>query len=186
MTKYWGKIVRIILHDIDMPDKKKFSLEEVKSIPRKQQLKIINILKKKIKNHEIINNMFNDYDVDLDEIDLIPMGFADLDVSARTDHGIILLNYNMLQDGSFLNDDHYLIHEITHFLQQCSGDGPTKGGDEDYLDNKYEQEAFQNQTEYMADTQGEDVAESYVDQVMYRHEVPKDEREEKKDQLLGD
>jgi len=166
--------------------KEKMSLEQVISIPRKRQLDLINVLKKKIKNHEVVKNMFDKYDVDIDEIDLIPMGFADLDVSARTDHGTILLNYRMLQDGSFLNDDHYLVHEITHFLQQTTGDGPTSGGKKDYLDNKYEQEGFQNQTSYIADTKGEEVAEEYVEQVMDKHEVPSKERETKKDQLLGD
>lgn len=165
--------------------KKQLSLEQVRSIPRKQQLKLINILKQKVKKHEVVKEMFDEYDVDLDEIDLIPMGFADLDVSARTDHGTILLNYRMLQDGSFLNDDHYLVHEITHFLQQTTGDGPTSGGKDDYLDNKYEQEGFQNQTEYIADTKGKDVAENYIEQVMDKHEVPEEEKEEKRDALSG-
>lgn len=170
----------------ELKGKNKLSLEQVKSIPKKYQLKIINILKKRIKNHETIINMFDEYGVDIDEIDLIPMSFADLDVSARTDHGIILLNYSLLMDGNFLNDDHYLVHEITHFLQQCTGDGPTIGGNgDDYLDNKYEQEGFQNQTEYIADTQGEEIAEEYIEQVMDKHEVSNKDKNKKRDQLLG-
>jgi hypothetical protein len=166
--------------------KNKFSLEQVKNISKENQLKIINVLKNRIKKHEVVKNMFDDYDMDIEEIDLIPMGFAELDVSARTDHGIILLNYNMLQDGSFLNDDHYLVHEITHFCQQTTGDGPTRSDGEDYLDNKYEQEGFQNQTEYISDTKGEDVAEEYIERVLDKHDVKTKEREDKKDVLLGD
>ena len=165
--------------------KEKYDIKQIKKIPRHVQLKIINALKKKVKKNEIVQKMYEDYGVDIDELDLVPMGFADLDVSARTDHGVIWLNYNMLQDGSFLNDDHYLVHELTHVLQQTTGDGPTTGGKDDYLDNKYEQEGFQNQTEYIADTQGEDAAEDYIDQVMDKHEVPNAEREEKRDVLLG-
>jgi hypothetical protein len=164
----------------------KLSTEEIKNIPKKLQLKIINILKKKIKNHEVIQRLFDDYDADVQDIDLIPMAFADLDVSARTDHGVILLNYATLQDGKFLNDDHYLVHEITHFCQQCYGEKPTHGGKEDYLENKYEKESFQNQTEYIADTRGDEAAEDYIEGVVDKHEVPKKDKNKVMDSLLGD
>ena len=162
-------------------------LDKVKSIPREKLLEFIKILKRRVKKHKTVLEMFEEYDIDLDEIDLIPMAFAELDVSARTDHGAIYLAYKLLQDGSFLDDAHYLVHEMTHFLQQTTGDKPTQSSDVgDYLDNEFEQEGFQNQTEYIADTKGEDEAEEYIDQVLNHHDVDdEDEREEKKDELLN-
>jgi hypothetical protein len=159
--------------------------EEVKKIPKKQLLDKINELKAKIKEHPVVIKMFKEYNVDIDDIDLIPICFADLDVSARTDHGSIFLNYKLLEDG-INDDDHYITHEITHWLQQTTNDGPTQGSAEgDYLENPYEIDAFQNQTEYIADEYGEDQAESYIEKVLDHHEVDdEDEREKRKKRLL--
>ena len=154
-------------------------------IPPHKQLEIINRVKNRIKNHPVVIEMFKEYGVDPEEINLVPMCFADLPVSARTDHGIIYFNFKLLEDG-FEDDDHYIVHELTHYLQQTTGTRPTKGSDEDdYLDNKEEIEGFQNQTEYLADTRNEDAAEDYVDQVLDHHEVSdKKERDKRKKQLL--
>ena len=131
--------------------------------------------------------MFKDYDIDIDELDLFPICFADIDVSAKTDHGIIYLNRSHLEDDDPIEkDDHYLVHELTHVLQQTCGDKPTKGAnDGDYLANKYEQEGFQNQSEYIADTRSPEKAEDYIDHVIDYHEVPDKDVEKRKDQLLS-
>ena len=69
-------------------------------------------------------------------------------------------------------DNSFLVHELTHVLQQTCGDKPTKGAnDGDYLANKYEQEGFQNQSEYIADTRSPDKAEDYIDHVLDYHDV---------------
>jgi hypothetical protein len=166
---------------------KKLSPEEIRAIPKAELRKMIDKVRSRIKNNEIVQNMFKEYDVNLDEIDLVPIAFADLDVSARTDHAIIYLNYRLLSDGSFENNDHYLIHELTHYLQQTTGTKPTKGADDgNYLDNEYEKEGFQNQTEYISETRGDDVAEKYVEKVLDHHEVnDKKERNKRKLELLN-
>ena len=158
------------------------------NISREQQLKYINDLKKKIKDHPVVQEMFNDHEIDIDELDLIPMAFADLDVSARTDHGVVYLSYKILEDDQEpdIGHDHYLVHEFTHFLQQTTGDKPTKGShDGDYLDNEFEQESFQNQTEYISDEYGKDDAINYVNRVLDKHNVKPTEREEKAEVLLN-
>lgn len=143
----------------------------------------IDKIRKKIKKHPVVKKMFDEHDVDISEIDLLPMCFADLDVSARTDHGIIYFNIKLLEDG-FDDDDHYAVHEITHVLQQTTGNKPTQGSaDGDYLDNKYEVEGFQNQVEYMADVKDKDTAEKYVEQVLDHHSVDEG-REDKKEELM--
>jgi len=153
---------------------------------REKQLAAIKVLKKKIKDHDIVREMFKKYKVDIDELDLVPMAFIDLDVSARTDHGIIYLSDKLLEDDQPLNDDHYLVHELTHMLQQTTGDQPTTGGEsgDDYVSNKYEVEGFQNQTEYISDEYGDETAETYVDKVLDHHKLKGKKREERKDVLL--
>jgi hypothetical protein len=153
---------------------------------KKELLSLIDKLKSRIKSHDIIKEMFNEWDLPISIIDYIPMLFADIDVSAKTDHGIIYLNNKLINDG-LDNDDHYLIHEITHWLQQCfSKDAIPSSEGEDYLDNKFEQEAFQNQTEYISDTQGDERAEKYIKQVLDHHNVSdKKERKERMEELLS-
>jgi hypothetical protein len=137
-----------------------------------------------IKGSEAIRKMFKKKGVDINLIDLITIVFAPLSVSARTDKGIIYLNEDLIKTPEDI--EHYLVHEITHFLQQCFSAGPTVGStDDSYLDNKYEVEGFQNQSEYIEDTEGKDVAHQYIDKVVEHHDVPKGKVEDKKEELLG-
>lgn len=139
---------------------------------------------RQIKGSDVIKKLFKEKDVDLNLIDLIPIVFSDIDTSARTDKGIIYLNSDLISTPEDI--EHYLVHEITHFLQQCFSDGPTVGStDDSYLDNKFEQEGFSRQVDYITDTEGPEASEQYIDKVIEHHEVPEDEVEEKKDKLMG-
>lgn len=159
---------------------------DLSNIPHKELSPIIDKIRAQVKQHPVTQRMFKEYGVDLDEIDLVPMAFANLDVSARTDHAIIYLNIGLLDNDNFKNDDHYLVHELTHYLQQTTGNKPTKGADSgNYLDNNEEIEGFQNQTEYLADTKGDEAAEQYVDGLLDHHDVSdKKERDKRKEKLL--
>lgn len=163
----------------------KFSPEQVKNLPHSELSKIIDKIRGDLKNNEIVQKKFEEYGVDLQEIDLIPIKFAELPVSARTEHGIIYLNWQLLLDGDLSKIDHYVVHEITHYLQQTTGDGPTTGSaEDDYLDNEFEQEGFQAQTEYLSDTRDDDTAKKYIKKVLDHHEIPSEERKEKEKDLL--
>ncbi|MEI8274189.1 MAG: hypothetical protein WCG08_16370, partial [Paludibacter sp.] len=164
----------------------KIDIKTIKQIPPQSLLRLINKAKKTIKNDKVWIELCQKYGEDPEIIDLIPTMFGDLDVSARTDHGIIILNYKLLCDGDFEKDYSYLIHEYSHFFQQCYGDKPTKGSDDgEYLKNPVEQEGFQNQVEYIANHEGEDEAEKYVENLLDHHEVnDKKDKEELADVLL--
>ncbi len=163
----------------------KISLEVIKKLPSQTLLRLISKLKSTLKEDKTVIDIFNKYDIDINEIDIIPMWFADLDVSARTDHGIIYFNYKLLTDGDFFKDYSYGVHEITHFLQQTTGDGPTKNSNDDsYLHNPYEQEGFSNQVEYISNNEGKDTAEKYVDKVLNYHDIDGEEKEELESILL--
>lgn len=170
-----------------MPEKKKIPIEDIKKIPPKILNRLIEQLRDKLRTDETVIRMFDEYGIDISEIDLIPMMFSDLDVSAKTDHGVIYYNFQLLADGDFEKDFQYGVHEITHWLQQTAGDKPTQSADDgSYLDNPYEQEGFKNQLEYAAREFGEDEAEEYVDDLLDHHEIDdKKEKKEKKKELLS-
>lgn len=159
----------------------------IEKISKKAQMNpsdLIDIVKQRVKKSDAVKKVFEKYKLDIDEIDLAPVCFADLDVSARTDHAIIYLNWQLL-DGDPNNIDHYLAHEFTHFCQQTTGNNPTKGSTDDtYLDNPAEQEGFSAQTEYLSETRDPETAEEYIDQVLLHHNTSKKDIKKRKKQLL--
>lgn len=164
-----------------------FSLDEVKKLSPHFLLLIINLAKQYLKNDPVMQEMCQEKGVSTDYIDLIPIKFGDLDVSARTEKGIITLNYKLLCDGNFYKDLGYICHECKHYFDQCFSDGPTQGSDDgNYLDNEFEQAAFQRQVEFMANEYGEDTAENYVDHLLKHHKInDSEEKEEKKETLMA-
>lgn len=156
------------------------------NISHKESLPILQKVREKIKKSDVVIDLCKEYGVEVDYIDLIPMAFLDIEVSARTDKGCIYFNYALLDDG-FENDDHYMAHEIVHHFQQCFGDGPTEGssGSEDYLDNEYEQEGFQAQTEYLSETRDDEAAVDYIEQVLDHHDVTEDDKAKRRKDLLN-
>lgn len=171
-----------------MTDKEeKIPLSQVKKLPHKSLDRMIKKMREFLKNDEVVKKMFKEYEVDIEEIDYIPMMFGKLDVSAKTDHGIIIFNYKLLTDGDFFKDFSYGVHEMTHWLQQTTGTKPTKSSDDgSYLDNPFEQEGFQNQVEYIANMFGEDEAEEYVDDLLDHHDIDdKKEMKDKKETLMS-
>lgn len=166
----------------------KYTIEQVKSMPKSKLLGLIQKGKDFIKKDKIFKEMCSKYNLDTDVVESIPIVFGDLDVSAKTKKGIITLNYRLLQDGDFFEDFSYLIHECQHYLDQCYGEKPTTGGNkdgEDYLSNKFEQEAFQNQIDYISDHFGNDAAEEYAENLLSHHDIDDDEKDEKKQELMA-
>ena len=164
----------------------KIPLSQIKKMPYKSLNRMIKKMREYLKNNEVMQKMFKEYKVDISEIDLIPMMFGNLDVSAKTDHGIIIFNYKLLTDGDFFKDFSYGVHEMTHWLQQTTGSKATKSSDDgSYLHNKFEQEGFANQIEYIDDQFGNEEAEQYVDDLLEHHEVKNEsEKDELKDILM--
>lgn len=165
----------------------KIPLSVARKLPYATLNRMIKKMRAFLKGDGVVQEMFKEYGIDIEEIDFIPMRFGNLDVSAKTDHGIIIFNYKLLTDGDFFKDFSYGVHEITHWLQQTTGTKPTQSADDgDYLDNPYEQEGFQNQVEYIANQFGDEEAENYVDDLLEHHDVDdKKEFKEKKETLMA-
>jgi hypothetical protein len=150
----------------------------MKEINNSLLLKVIERAKRKVKSSDIWKKLCKEYNVNENIIFHIPMMFDELDVSAKTNKGIIILNNKLLEN--FENNHSYLIHEMNHWFAQCFGDKPTKGSDDgEYLDNKYEVEAFKDQVEYIAEEESKEEAEEYIDDLLDHHDITN--REEKKD-----
>lgn len=162
-------------------------IKKIKLVPKEDLLEIIQEGKDFIKKDKTFKTMCEEYDLDVNVIDVIPMMFGDIDVSAKTNKGIIILNYNLLRDGDFFKDYSYMIHECQHYIQQCFNKQPTENKkNEDYLDNEYEKEAFQYQVEYIANNFGENEAEDYIENLLDHHDVESsDDREDKKEELMA-
>jgi hypothetical protein len=163
---------------------------DISGINQKELRPLIEKLKGMVVESDTVKDAFKEYKTSLDEIDVIPVCFAKLPVSARTDHGVIYLNIELLDNVKSEEDlekevAHYLFHECTHYLQQTHGDKPTQSSDaDDYLDNPVEVEAFKNQSEFLSETQGDHIAEKYIDKVLDHHDMDGKKRKKKKNELL--
>jgi hypothetical protein len=62
----------------------KISLEKVKALPFKTLNRLISKLREFLKKDEVVQRAFKEYNVDISEIDFIPMMFGDIDVSYGT------------------------------------------------------------------------------------------------------
>jgi hypothetical protein len=162
-----------------------YSIDQVKKIPPKILLKLIQRGKDALKKNRVYKDMCKDHGVSPEIIDVVPMKFGDLDVSARTERGVITLSYKLLTDGSFESDVMYILHEMEHYLSQVYGEKPTPGASSgDYLKNPAEQDAFIRQIEYIDDMYGEDKAEDYTDHLLDHHDKSGRERKKLKDKLM--
>lgn len=148
------------------------------------------MLIQKAKNYLKTDKTFQDicakYKVSPQIIDLIPIRFGDLPVSARTAQGIITLNYKLLNTDNFFNNIHYLHHELDHAIKQTQSSHPTQSADDgNYLDNPDEQEAFQYQLQFLDDLYGPAEAHQYVNHLLDHHDIKnKKDRKNKKQELL--
>ena len=147
----------------------------------------INKIKDFLKNDETMQKSFADHGVDIEWIEYIPVKFDYINVSAKTDHGVVILNYKLLFNNNFEEITGYALHEFIHYLQQCFGEeGTQSSNDGNYLDNPYEQEAFKKQIEFIADNKSKEDAEDYVEQLLDHHDInSSNERKEKSDILLS-
>jgi hypothetical protein len=161
------------------------TIEEVKKISPKKLLTLIQEAKDFIETNKVFCDMCKEYGIEPNIIQIIPMHFGDLDVSARTSHGVITLNYKLLCSDDFTNQYQYIIHETEHYLQQCYGEEATLGADEgEYLENPFEQAGFQRQLEYIDQTEGKSKAEDYVDNLLDHHDVKEDDKREELEEVL--
>lgn len=148
---------------------------------RESEFSVVRRMKTEIKKDPAVIKKFKEYGVSLDAINKIPVSFVDLDVSAKTKNKNIYINRKFLDDVDKASG--YLCHEVIHYLQQLTGnmDGADK---KEYLNKDTEEEAFQTQIDYKKRHEGESEAEDYTEHLIEYHNVPKNKRKEKKEELM--
>jgi hypothetical protein len=145
---------------------------------------VVNLLRE----HPHVKALFARFEVPLDSIHDIPIEFDAIDTSAKAKKGKIILNKKLAEDGDFIEDLHYIIHELTHVLQQQTGAVYDHGdlNDYDYLDNPLEIDAFKEQIAFIAQYKGPEEAHKYLEHLLDFHDFEGASREHKKRQLRGE
>jgi len=148
---------------------------------------LLDAIKALLKGDSVVQKMFKEFGVDIEDIEHAPLEFAPLKVSAKTRNGKIYLNKVLLEDGDFSDDIHYIVHELRHWLQQTNGDVRKyrKQPELDYLDLPAEVEAFRDQIEFITNFYGEERAVEYLEDLLDVHEFEGDARDKKYEELIG-
>lgn len=135
-------------------------------------------LRKRLKNTKTARRLCAKYGEEPEFIDNVPIRFEPLDVSAKTVDGEVILNERLLE-GEVRDVLRYLVHELTHCLQQKHGkvDGESKAGD--YLDDPNEIEAFKAQIDDMETRYSPAEIQEYLDGLMDHHGLKGKERRDK-------
>jgi hypothetical protein len=142
---------------------------------------LVSRLRKRLKKTKTARRLCARYGEGPEFIDDVPIRFEPLDVSAKTVDGEIVLNDRLLE-GEMRDILRYLVHELTHCLQQEHGkvDGEKDG---DYLDDPNEVEAFQAQVDDMEARYSPAEIQEYLDGLMDHHGLEGRERREKIEEL---
>ena len=129
------------------------------------------------------------------------MTFEEMDVSAKTVDSHVMLNEILLREPYDVLK-RYVIHEGTHAIQHIARENAKTDpyADDEYLDRGDEQEAFSNQFEFMLGTDLEDKSlqevlkevdgetkdefVEYAETLMDHHDVPKEERVDKIEEIM--
>lgn len=143
-------------------------------------------LKKIIKKDKTYAEKCKEYGKTIDFIDGVSVSFSDdLDVSAKTINGEIILNGKLFNE-EIIKQIRYLQHEFVHVLQQAAGKVNGKTEKEDYLDDKNEQEAFSTQISYQCEHETPEQIVEYMENLLDHHDIHGKERKEKAKKILGD
>lgn len=153
---------------------------------KKTEKELIEQITNLLKEHPIVRRMFDKYNVDISYIQEIPMEFKDLDVSAKAKDEKIYINKHFLDDGNFLDEAHYLVHELTHILQQYTNSIDCDAQYDHYLDDPSEVEAFGNQIAFIAAYKNDEEADKYTDDLLDFHNFKGARRTRKRKELRGD
>jgi len=147
-------------------------------------IELIAKVKRELRNEDIAKDICSEYGFDIDILDGISIEFEDdLEASAKTIDGAILLSSNLISKD-FEVIMRYAIHELVHAVQHMKITNMDQFEGKEYLDRDDELEAFQYQVEYEAKAVGAEEAEEYVEDLIEYHEIPDDEVEKKKEELM--
>ena len=150
----------------------------------KSEIEILAEIKRELRKNKIAKEICKEYGFGIDILDGIPIEFEDdLEASAKTIDSSIKLSSDLLNED-FDVIMRYAIHELVHALQHMEMVGGDPYAGDEYLDREDELEAFQYQIQYDSEVNGEDEVIEYVEDLIEYHEIPPEDRDSKKEELL--
>ncbi len=156
-----------------------------KDKPLEKKTKLIAKVKEYIMADEIYRELCEEYGHSPKILDGIAVIFTDdIDVTAKTINSKIFLNSSLMDEGTHIIG-RYLLHELTHSFQHMEKEGrKQKPKDKIYLNRPEELEAFQYQIKFDAKKRPDDDVNKYVNNLISYHKIPKEQRKEKKEELM--
>ena len=148
--------------------------------------KMVAKLKDFLKADQTYRDLCEEYDHDESIIDGIPVVFtSEIDVTAKTVNAKVFINTSIIDD-KFEIVARYLLHELTHCFQHMEKEGKkNKGKNKVYLNRPEEMEAFQYQIEFDARKRSGKKVNEYVNDLLSYHNIPKEKRPAKKEELMS-
>lgn len=135
-------------------------------------------------NDEVAKEICREEGVDEWLLVSVPILFEDLEVAAKTTDGSISLSTKLLDKPPEIRM-RYVIHELVHAIQHIKDFGKPKSDEaHNYLDEPDEVAAFQKQIKYHSKELGKEDAEEYVDDLLDHHNVPGEDKKDKREELL--
>jgi hypothetical protein len=149
-----------------------------------EKIMLLSELRSTLINDKIAKEICKENNIDNTFLLGVPISFDELDVSAKTVDGSILLNQKLMEK-EFDIVMRYVIHELVHAIQHADGKSRDKEDKaKDYLDKQTEVDAFIEQIKFDKENRGEEAAEEYVEELLDHHDLFGKKRKEKKEELL--
>jgi len=161
-------------------------LKVAKKSQIEEKHKLLAKIRVHLRNDDMAKNLTKEYGIKGWIFDAVPLDFKDIKVTAKTVNGTIFLNPK-INKMPFNIVMRYVIHEFVHVLQHITEEKDGEVEDDkkqEYLDREDEVEAFQHQIKYDAKYRGKDAAEEYTDELLEYHKIPREEKKERKKELM--
>jgi hypothetical protein len=154
---------------------------------KKKQEQLVEQVINLLKEHDLVERLFEKFDIDPEYIHKIKIEFGDIGVSAKANKNSIVINKKFLDDGNIVDDLHYLVHELVHVLQYLTGfvDRSKNYKFKHYLDNPLELQAFREQIKFIREYKNNKEADTYLEELLDFHEITGKARAEK-ERILRD
>ena len=149
-----------------------------------KQMEALARIRTALMNDSVAKEICEDLGVGAWILKSVPIRFEKLKVTAKTVNGNIVLNPKLMKKP-FDILMRYVIHELVHAIQHIDEYGKKQTDKrKDYLNREDEIEAFQYQMKFDEEQRGEGEAEKYVNRLLKFHDVPEDQKEEKKEEIM--
>ena len=158
--------------------------KKAKDLSVLENMKDLAEIRKDLLNNSIAKEICDDNNIGSWFLAVVPIMFSELEVSAKTEDGNILLSDD-LKDHPHKTRMRYVLHELVHAIQHSLDKNKDSDKERDYLDRDDELEAFQYQLKFDKDNMSKGDLDEYLDNLMDHHDIPDVDRESKIIELMS-